>query len=141
MKKGNNVDQLITLIFNIRQVLHEKMAEKSSCQISLLQLIALKYIQAKKPLMKDIAGYLSITPPSATSLINNLLKSKLITRVADKKDRRIVRIEITKQGSLFIKKHMSAMSNRMRKGLESLTLKEQEQMSKILTKLIEAYKK
>jgi len=91
--------------------------------------------------MKDVADYLSITPPSATSLIDNLIGSGLITRKLNLEDRRIIRIEITKKGSSFINEHMEEVSKRMRKGLIALTKKEQEQLSKILTKVTEAYKK
>lgn len=141
MEKGDQISQIISLIFNMRQILHEKMAKKNDCQASFLQVVTLKYIKDKKPPMKDVADYLSITPPSATSLIDNLISSGMITRKLNAEDRRMVRVEITKKGLSFIKSHIEEVSERMRKGLKALSKKEQEQLSTILTKVTEAYKK
>jgi DNA-binding MarR family transcriptional regulator len=62
--------------------------------------------------MRDIARYLMITPPGATLLIDGLVRAKLLTRVGDEQDRRIVRIAITPSGTKMImwgKKEKTAM--------------------------------
>ncbi len=140
MEKSDQIGQIISLVFNMRQILHEKMAKNNNCQASFLQVVTLKYIKDKNPPMKDVADYLSITPPSATSLIDNLINSGMITRKFDPEDRRVVKVEITKKGASFIGSHIEEVSRRMRKGLATLTAKEQDQLSKILTKITEAYK-
>ena len=85
--------------------------------------------------MKEVAGFLGITPPSATSLMNNLAKSELIYREADKDDRRIVRIIISKKGEKFLEAHKSVMAEKMRANLNKLSKTEQEQLEKILEKI------
>ena len=141
MEKTDQISQIISLIFNMRQIMHEKMAKNNECQTSFLQIVTLKYIKDNKPLMKDVADFLSITPPSATSLIDNLIGSGMIVRKSNPSDRRMVRVEITKKGTSFIKNHMGEIAKKMRKGLSALTAKEQEQLSRILAKITEAYKK
>jgi DNA-binding MarR family transcriptional regulator len=134
MPKNDQISEIINLIFNIRQLMHEKLSGHYTKKVSFLQIITLRYIEEKRPLMKDIASYLAITPPSATSLVNSLIKSGLAKRESSKKDRRIVRIEITDSGKKNMKNNLSEVTLRMRKNLESLTKKEQEQLKKILKK-------
>jgi DNA-binding MarR family transcriptional regulator len=140
MPKTDQISQIINLIFTVRHLLHEKiMKGKEKC--SPLHFITLNFIRGKKPLMKEIADYLTITPPSATALINNFMKLGLVVRINDKSDRRIVRIVLTKKGQTYLKKNLHAISVRMRKGLEGLTQSEQKQMAKILGKVVEGYNK
>ena len=86
--------------------------------------------------MKEIADCLMVTAPSATSLINNLMKDAMVERKEEEEDRRIVRITITKKGNEYLKKEMAAVTNKIRKNLEALTSKEQEQLAKILEKIV-----
>jgi DNA-binding MarR family transcriptional regulator len=125
----------VSLIFTVRNLTHEKIVQKNNKNASFLQLITLRFIEYKKPTMKEVADYLTITAPSATSLINNLAKDELIKREEEKGDRRIVRIVITPKGERHLKKGMGSLSQKIRKNLEVLFRKEQEVLAKILGKL------
>jgi DNA-binding MarR family transcriptional regulator len=57
-----------------------------------------------KPKMKDLADYLSITAPSATALINELVKDGFVACTADKSDRRASRLALTMKGKTELKK-------------------------------------
>lgn len=57
-----------------------------------------------KPKMKDVADYLSIAAPSATSLIQGLVKSGLVALTTDRRDRRASRVALTKKGKSELKK-------------------------------------
>jgi DNA-binding MarR family transcriptional regulator len=138
MPKDDQINQIISLIFTIRNFLHEKMI-KDETKASPLHFITLKYIESKKPLMKEIADYLTITPPSATALINNFIKMGIVDRESNKNDRRNVRIILTAKGRAYLKKNLRELSSRMRKGLENLTKKEQKQMAHILSKVVKGY--
>ena len=46
----------------------------------------------------ELAERLSVRPPTVTGLTNRLIKQRLIERLADPSDRRIVRIGLTKDG-------------------------------------------
>jgi len=140
MKKNDQVSQIVSLIFAIRQVFHEKMEGKAYCKASPLHIITLRFIKLEKPLMKEIADYLTITPPSATSLINNFIELEIVEREYDKKDRRNVRIVITKKGNDYLAKNIKEILGRMRKNLEKLSENEQEQLVKILGKIVESHK-
>lgn len=90
--------ELTSLIFAVGRLLRERtMADGST--ISYLHLATLRYVAEKKqPLMREIAQYLRVAPPSATSLVNTLVKQGEIRRIADEKDRRTVRLEVTARG-------------------------------------------
>lgn len=130
-------------MFTMRNLMHEKM-QQMHCQmhkeVSLLQLITLKFIKQKKPFMKDISEFLSITPPSATSLIDNLIKGELVKRKVDSKDKRITKIIITQKGGQYIKKFEREMLKKINQNLSTLNGTEQKQLIKILEKIIKANK-
>ena len=132
---ADKLEQIISLIFAVRQLSHENMQTEKDKNFSFLQFITLRYIKDKKPLMKELADFLAITPPSATSLINNMTEAGLVSRLAEAQDRRIVRIAITKKGEGSLEKWQAKIISNMRKRLEKLNKTEQESLAKILTKI------
>ncbi|RKY72244.1 MAG: hypothetical protein DRP97_00920 [Candidatus Latescibacterota bacterium] len=89
--------------------------------------------------MKEVADYFCITPPSATSLINPLVKSEMLKRVYDKNDRRIVRLSITSKGRKELKRGFNKLNNNMKKILMQLNINEQKNIIRILEKLSKIY--
>jgi DNA-binding MarR family transcriptional regulator len=141
MEKSDQISQIISLIFTIRQVFSEKMMGKSCCKTSPLHMITLHFIKEKKPRMLEIADYMAITPPSATVLIDNFIALGIVKREEDKRDRRIVRIILTKKGEKYLDDNANEVFKKIRKNLETLSEAEQKQLGKILAKIAEAYKK
>lgn len=132
---SDKLEQIVSLVFTMRQISNSNFSNEKCKEFSVLHYIALRYIQEKKPLMKELAEFLAITPPSATSLINTLSGAGLAKRVEEKNDRRIVRLFITKKGEENLKKKQEIIAHNMRKRLECLNKKEREDLIKILTKL------
>jgi len=132
---NKRIDRIISLIFTTRRMTHEQKEPHKGKNCSFLHLIALKYVQEQKPLMKEIAGFLGVAPPSATSMVNTLIRSELVHRQAEAGDRRSVRIAITKKGEKFLEAHKKRMAEKMREKLGRLTATEQQQLEKILTKI------
>ncbi len=131
---SDRLEQIISLIFTTRRLLHEQKTLKGK-NCSALHLITLSLVKAKKPLMKELADQLGITPPSATSIINKLTQDELVYRQAEKTDRRIVRILISKKGEHFLQTHKNLMAEKMRANLKRLSIAEQKQLEKILQKI------
>jgi len=128
--------------FDLRQLqARERISGKDKEKISYLHVITLMFVRDKKPLMSEIADYLDITPPSATSLIDKLIGNKMAERISDSNDRRTVKIVITKKGKMYIAKSWRIISSKMRKSLEDLSVREQDELIRILTKVIDSYKK
>jgi len=135
-EKNSQISQIIDLVFTIRRLMHGRVIEKKKYSVPFLHLIALRYVFEEKPSMKDFADFLSITPPSATSLIDTLIKLGLVVRKEDENDRRAVKIFITQKGEDYFKKGAHSMTERMRKALNKLTKEDQKDLATILQKLI-----
>ena len=86
--------------------------------------------------MKDIAKFLGITPPSATSLVNHLLKSGLVRRQADVTDRRLIRVVLTKKGEKLLLSRRTDIEGRFRSRLEKLAVIDQKRFADILEKIV-----
>ena len=131
-----HIDRLIPLIFAVRKMTNDQIAQEGRRAGSFLQAVTLKYIKAYKPLMKEVADFLAITPPSATSLVDTLVNAGLVTRSRPDTDRRVVRLEITEAGEVCLSGMMGALETRLRKSLEVLTEEERWQLEGILSKIL-----
>ena len=85
--------------------------------------------------MKDIAGELNITLPAATGLVNRLHLIKMIKRIYDKNDRRVIYIELTARGKETIKQVSSQRQKAIQEVFVNLTESEQNSYLSILKKL------
>jgi DNA-binding MarR family transcriptional regulator len=84
--------------------------------------------------MKEVAEFLCITPPSATSLINDLVEVGMILRLTSENDRRSIRITITQKGEGVLENGIKQISQSMAKNIAKLNQDEQEQLIFILHK-------
>ena len=138
-----DIGQLISMIFAVSRLIRERAKDREKIDpFSFLQLETLRYVAEKdNPSMKDVSDYLSITPPSATSLINSLVEARQLERVHDKDDRRFVRLVITPKGKTVLASGFKKITTRMRRVLSNLNAKERSDLFKILEKLARAYQK
>ncbi|MCD6441952.1 winged helix-turn-helix transcriptional regulator, partial [bacterium] len=141
MENSKTVEQIISLFFKTSRLIYKQFKIKDRHDFfSFLQLETLNYIKNnKKPLMKEVAGFLSITPSSATPLINRLAKIEMIKRCLDEDDRRAVRLSITPKGQKMLKKEIKKVSIQMQKTLARLNRKEQKNLIEILQKIQKVY--
>ena len=130
--------KLTGLLFAMKRDLMSKFKEgKGFCPVDYFRAEILSYLQShKKTKMKDVANFLGITPPSATSLVDKLVQEKFLERQNDKTDRRKVLLLITKKGSLFIKKTYTEMNDIMQKTFRSLNDKDKKDLIRIYNKLL-----
>jgi DNA-binding MarR family transcriptional regulator len=133
----DNANHLINLFFMTTRSLHKHIQKAEVGRtFSFLQFIAMRVVgEEKSANMKDVARILSITPASATSLINGLVKLGALERTADSMDRRVIRLSITPSG----KKALSAAENTAKKELKGVFLqlseKDRNNMITVLEKL------
>lgn len=128
--------QIISDIFIAARTIHKKFEDSHRKPYPLLYYIILRYINEKSYVsMKNIADFLSITPPSATSIINRLIKLNLLKRQNNPKDRRIIKIVVTSKGKKVLENEMKKVSRHLKEIFSQLNQKEQKQLVKILTKI------
>ena len=95
----------VSLFFAVRRLIRTELSRGKRVDPSTwVQMETMKFIaDHDKPKMKDVADYLSITAPSATSLIGGLVKTGFVAYVADQRDRRTSRLSLTARGKAELK--------------------------------------
>jgi len=128
---------LICSIFNAGQVLREKArVEGNLIDCSFLHLHTLHYVAENGATnMKAIANFLHITPPSATSIINYLVKRGFIVRVGDEIDRRAIKLRLTKAGGKLLKNSFARMMGIVKNNINKLSEPEKKIFLSILNKI------
>jgi DNA-binding MarR family transcriptional regulator len=131
----NNINKLIELIFIINRLTKEGMEHEKGSP-SYIQLQTLAFISRQKnPIMKDVAEYLNITPPSTTFLVNNLIKLSLVNRVYDNDDKRITHLVVSTKGKKKLQAGFVKSKKYLHKKLTLLSIKERQNFILILKKL------
>ena len=86
--------------------------------------------------LKILAKERGICPPTATGLIDRLVKAGYVRREPDHVDRRAVMISLTKKGERIVGNFLSTVRNRWKNILIHLTPQEQRQYLNILKKIV-----
>ncbi len=141
MSKPQKIEYLISLFFNTGRLIQEKTQKEDTVDpISMLQLEALRLIALEKPTMKRIADYFHIKAPSATSLVNGLVKAGRVKRIEHNGDRRVVQMMITKKGELFLKDGLKQMTHHMSQVFSKLTDAQIDNFIQIMEEIKKAYR-
>jgi DNA-binding MarR family transcriptional regulator len=131
----NDIDEFIDLIFVINRLTKEGL-ENEKGSPSYIQLQALSFISNQKnPIIKSVAEHLNITPPSATFLINNLIKLELVNRLHNTQDKRMVHLVISKKGKKELAKSFLKSKKHLYKKLSLLSARERKNFILILKKI------
>jgi DNA-binding MarR family transcriptional regulator len=131
-------EQLISAIFTMSRILREQAGKahpkdaQSFLQLKTLGIVA----ESKNPSMKEIADHLHILSPSATDIINRLVRDAKLERHKDKNDKRIVRLALTSDGKKVLRAGQKQMKQRLRNTLKVLNDKEKEELAGLLNKII-----
>jgi DNA-binding MarR family transcriptional regulator len=138
MKAPTKSKELFSLMFEMSRLLKREISRESTLMPSFLHAETLRFIheaerQGNLPTMRDVADYLKIAPPSATALVNGFVKDKVITRVADPKDRRIVRLSLSKKGEQFLKATHTQREKAFARLLAPLSGGDSKELARILT--------
>ena len=86
--------------------------------------------------LKTLAKERGISPPTATGLIDRLLKAGYVKRGSDPEDRRVVIVSLTKKGENAVQDFLSTVRKRWKNILIHLTSKEQHQYLNIVKKIV-----
>jgi DNA-binding MarR family transcriptional regulator len=136
--QSDNTTELVETMFKIARRLKDKMSFTSNLRhLSILQIQVLHFVDCsdKKVSMTDIAGYFGIELPSATSLINKLCDQKLVERVSDESDRRLVLIVLTGEGKKLLDQAMIQRKEKIEKVLSYLSVRQKSDLLSIFKTL------
>ncbi len=134
----SNVSELLALFFVAGRSIRESMRKGAADGkgVPFLQFETLRYVKERgRPLMRDVAEYFRITPPAATLLVDCLVREKFVKRIFDKKDRRAVRLALTRAGREYLIRGTGVYVTRWKKLFSMLTPDERAKLIVILKKI------
>lgn len=109
--------------------------------LSVTEIHTIEAIGMYKPrTMSEVAGDLGITVGTLTTAINNLVKKEYVERQKDEKDRRVVKIVLTKKGKLAYRVHEKFHSDMIKATIDGLTDEEEVLLADALGKLNDFFK-
>lgn len=124
---------IVKTMFLIRSLMHRRGAAKP---MSFLRTVVLRYVKEhQEPKVKDIASYLDITMPSASSIVDDLVKLGFLKKSGDPDDRRSIRLALTPSGEKAVYDKLKEVEKNMRSSLSVLTLPEQKKLFEMMQKI------
>lgn len=84
---------------------------------------------------KELAAKILKSPGNITTIINNLEKNNLVTRIPNENDRRYCTIELTENGRTVIERIFPVHADVICKRFSVLSAKEQKQLGELLVRL------
>ncbi len=125
-----NKEDLVQHILRMSEALYNALSpgvptEWLSSDLTVAQLRILLVLQSRGPTrMSDIASTLSVTLPSATGIVDNLVKKELVERETDPTDRRLVICKMSPAGQESINRLWSSGQFQMERLLDGLSLEQ-----------------
>lgn len=119
----------------IRIVRKETSYQVDSKEPSMIQLQAMMEMSDSEMTMSEIASSLSVKLPTATSLVNRLVESGYAIRLKNKKDRRIIKITLSKKGKKTLINTFKLKIKRMKFVFDKISAKDKKNLYSILDKL------
>ena len=135
-----DIQQAATLFFRVRGLVRTTLAQGRKLDpYAWLRIETMVYIRDQKnPSMKEIADYLSIAAPSATSLIGLLIKDGLVLKRGDRKDRRTTRVLLTAKGRRLLHRTTTSGIKLLGTVFASLSHSELAAFSRALKRILES---
>jgi DNA-binding MarR family transcriptional regulator len=131
----SELQDLLSLFKQTFSELYKKETRNLHCSMSHLEIM--QYIADHgNPTMKDIAGYLKITPPSVTTLIDTMVENALVKREVATGDRRTVRVRLTPKAVTLYKNLQKKKTHLLTILLKKLTTEQKHQLSEIIRTLV-----
>ncbi len=130
-----NLEDLI-LTFR-RKVMDVCRKEGLTSDLTFSQIEIVKFIGLDRSVpMRAIADHLKITPPSVTSIVDELEKKGVVTRQPDPQDRRIVSVSLTKKAKALYGAMAKHKENILHDMLSRLNAKDRVSLERIIKILI-----
>ncbi len=97
--RKESIDRIATSMDRMRRLGRARMRDDlAGFDMTMPQVRTLYFLSRGPQRMKDISDYLMRGMPSATSMIDRLVKKEYVERVPDPSDRRVVLCQITEPG-------------------------------------------
>lgn len=106
--------------------------------VTIHQLTALGHLKAGSVTMRELAKELDVTESSATAVTDRLVRQRLVERLSDPTDRRVVRLALSEDGAALVKRLDEAAASKIGEMVTALTDGQLTQLVDILETLADA---
>lgn len=130
--KHKESHELLALLENCGHFLHHRRGGKRG-QGKILRIL----VKEGEMTQRELQDCLGIQPGSMSEIIMKLEGNGLICRTKDETDRRKIKVKITEEGRSFYQEKHKENIEQEKKLFDVLTVKEQEQLKVLLSKLFE----
>ena len=130
---GELRDALAQISFALMAVLTEVAAEYD---LSLTQLRVLGILRDREPTMADLASFTGLERSTMSGLIDRAAQRGLVTRTADPRDGRSVRVTLTDSARSLVPHITAAIGDRITPLTGRLSAGEQKRLTTLLTKAL-----
>lgn len=138
-KRAGIVSEIIDNLRRVFQVVNEQ-SKKAERETGLTgpQLWAIKTIAQEAPIMvSEIARCMYLHPATVVGILDRLEKQGLVLRVRSTDDRRVVKVELTRQGRALVKKAPEVAQGLLVSGLENLGAQKLKNISEGLDQMVD----
>lgn len=131
------IEQFFNIMVQLRKLALQKTNESHEEKAAtMLQFTALNFLKGQDGMtVTDLAQSMHLSKSSTTQLTDRLVKMKLIKRLSDKSDRRIVKLVLTEKGEAYLESQKHEIIDKMRKILSKLPEKDLTELIRISTNL------
>ena len=113
---------------------HNEEGSRDFQDLSLLQVDALRAVKMHGPLeMGDLAKQMGISPASASTMADRLVKAGCLERIQDETDRRIVKLMLSPAARTKFESMLAHKTAKLSKALEALSVEERRNFITSLT--------
>lgn len=125
------------LVRTARRLQRSSMAELGPMGLTGAQARVIRYLEAAgHPVrMADIAAALEVVPRSATSIVDDLERARLVTRAIDPRDRRSILVSLTPEGALLLDRVAQARRRTVEATFSRLSSPERAELTRMLATL------
>lgn len=141
MTDKRNIERLISLLFKTERAIRESQRGSDIDHDMMLRCTALRVIADESPAMKRVAESLRIKAPSATALVQGLVKAGYVRRKPGKSDKREVCMTITAAGKKYLDTCTKAFSKRLEQALAPLSDSQIKSFIEILDRIKSEYER
>jgi DNA-binding MarR family transcriptional regulator len=129
--------KLPNLFFTARQLMRSRVRDAGkSDPYNWMRLEALRFVRENNnATMHDIAKYLRVTAPSATSLVSGLVRSGQLVRTVGNADKRVVRLSLSPRGAKALGEYLRNSGMVMRELFSKLEARDVRALARILQQL------
>lgn len=113
------------------------IVEKVTGELSMQKLRAIYFLgKNANSIQRDLADHLGVSVSNTSIMVDALVKKQLVERHRCEEDRRVVRINLTKEGQVIYRLMLNHHLKLCEQILQPLTLEEQETLLRIFDKAV-----